>query len=105
MRMTERLCKGYYWVLSKRQPPRHYRTTLIEAKKIPEEFLQALQASEWITSGNEQVFMCKALPIEEDFSYILYMFTFYRKFTLLATYHKPPNLRFGPTASGILVPQ
>ncbi|MDP7477375.1 MAG: hypothetical protein QF442_02920 [Candidatus Peribacteraceae bacterium] len=103
IRMVERLSKGYYWVLSKKHPPKHYKITLAIPKDIPADYLQALKLSQWITSGNEQVFMCKALPIAKDFSFILYMFTFYRKFTLLVAYHKPDSMHFDVSASGLLL--
>lgn len=107
-RMLHRLCKGYYWVLYKKIAPLNTRAMLLRSERVHKEFIQAMGASQWISSGNPDVFMWTALPfftVEEPLCF--YWFTFYKKFSMIVLFHMDTRKNiFGQIPSSPLyVPQ
>lgn len=86
-RMLHRLCKGYYWVVCKRVAPLNTRANLRTVESTHKEFLDALGASQWISSGNPDVFMWTCLPMTLDEPLCFFHFTFYKKFSMIVLFH------------------
>lgn len=86
-RMLHRLCKGYYWIIYKRGAPLNTRAKLMVVESTPQEFLDALGASQWASSGNPDVFMWAGLPMTFDEPLCFFHFTFYKKFSMIVLFH------------------
>ena len=107
-RMLHRLCKGYYWVIYKRAAPLNTRVKLMPVKSMPKEFINAMGASQWASTGNPDVFIWTALPFfmsEEPLCF--FWFTFYRKFAMIVLFHmdKQKNVFGRIPSSPLYVPQ
>ncbi|MSU74850.1 hypothetical protein EXS57_03710 [Candidatus Kaiserbacteria bacterium] len=105
--MLHRLCKGYYWVIYKRSAPLNTRVKLMAVQAMPQEFLDALGVSQWISSGNPDIFMWTALPITLNEPLCFFWFTFYRKFSMIVLFYKDTrgNIFGRIPSSPLYVPQ
>ncbi len=106
-RMLHRLCKGYAWDIYKRPAPLNSRVKLLTVNETPPEFINALKASELVSTGNPDVFMWKALPVTLDELLCFFWFTFYNKFSMIVLFYadKRGNVFGRVPSSSLFLPQ